>query len=189
MIKCILTFSFACTPLLVEAQTLDLEIKTQEEVTASSRDYQEDLVTDDDILYVSTDESEQDTKTTSQEEYFSITLQYDAAGNRVKRAVEKSNPLPMQSPSSPGLSPSLSDYIDGRQFSISSRGDFWTISFSKWEANDLGTVRVYTSSGAIVTIQHIHSADTNINKPNRPSGVYLFAIELNGATVTKEITY
>ncbi len=112
---------------------------------------------------------------------------YDAAGNRVKKELNVAPPL--KSAKKPKTS-SLWDSIDERSVQIitdNSTGNIKVV-FLNVKEGDKRNISIYTSAGAKIYEAAVESAECLVKLSDRPSGVYLLTITINGTPSTWKIT-
>ncbi len=112
---------------------------------------------------------------------------YDAAGNRVKKELNVNPPLKSAKKSKTS---SLWDSIDKRSVQIitdNSTGNIKVV-FLNVNEGDKRSLSFYTSAGAKIYEAAVESAECLVKLSDRPSGVYLLTITINGTPSTWKIT-
>lgn len=118
-----------------------------------------------------------------------ISFSYDNAGNRIKKEIilsqqRISSPQEMETSIKP-----VTDMLADKSIRIhpNPTKGMVKIEIVNLESGDEGMVYVYSLSGQFITSSQISSSLIDMDLSNRPNGIYILSIQLNGTTSTWKV--
>ncbi|MDE6741846.1 MAG: T9SS type A sorting domain-containing protein [Muribaculaceae bacterium] len=118
-----------------------------------------------------------------------ISFSYDYAGNRIKKEIilsqqRISSPQEMETSTQP-----VTDMLADKSIRIhpNPTKGMVKIKIDNLDSDDEGVVYVYSLSGQFITSSQISSSLIDMDLSNRPNGIYILSIQLNGTTSTWKV--